>query len=301
MSIASLGSKAPRARALLALLLVIAVGVLAAGCGGDVNSKKAQNEIKKGLAAQTKGDVKFVKCPEGVKAQKGGTFQCEALIPVTVTQIDANGSLRWQITSFVGPPAGATGTTGPKPPVGATAPAAPPAGATAPGGLPAGGKTSPQPPGAAPVKDDARMVTFRNRAEGYSIDHPRLWKKSGSGTDVIFPFAGGAKFVTRFVHVIVFPGTGVPTVVQARKDLNKQKGVQAIEQVKRTTLNGDPALTATFKYKTASQPVQVIDRYIVSRGGKRVVIELGATETLRNKPPLKKKFARVLKSFRWLT
>ena len=94
--------------------------LLLAGCGGDVDKDKAQDQIAKGIESQAKADVKYVKCPGGVKAEKGATFQCEALIPVNVTQIDENGNIRWQITSFTGPPAGTTGTTGTTGATGAT-------------------------------------------------------------------------------------------------------------------------------------------------------------------------------------
>jgi hypothetical protein len=278
-----------------------AVGVgtllLVAGCGGDVDTDKAEKEIKNGLAAQTKGNVKYVKCPGGVRAQKGGTFQCEALIPVNVTQIDDNGNIRWQITSFVGPPAGATGATGPTSPLGAS-------GATGPtGALPGSRPGAPAGPGA--PADTNRFVTFKNSSQGYSIARPVAWTQTGSGRDVNFAFTGGG-ILSRFAHVIVAKAPGLPTVAELRKNLKTQQGVTKIESVSETKVNGVPAITATFTYTNPAAPrkrgsVQVIRRYVFSRGGKRIVLELGATKALVNKPALKKKFDRILKSFHFLT
>ena len=117
------------------LTAAVLTSVLLAGCGGDVDKDKAQEQIKNGIQSQAKADVKYVKCPGGVKAEKGATFQCEALIPVNVTQVDENGNMRWQITSFSGPPSGTTGATGATGLAGVT----PPGGAT--GGGAAGGAT----------------------------------------------------------------------------------------------------------------------------------------------------------------
>jgi Domain of unknown function (DUF4333) len=281
---------------------LLATGVGVAGCGGgDVDSEKAEKEIQKGLAAQTKGDVKYVKCPGGVDAKKGGTFRCEALIPVNVTQVDDNGNIRWQITSFVGPPAGATGATGA---AGVTG------GAGATGGTGLAG--TPGQPGAGAgggnaVADTNVFKTYRNRSERYSISYPERWKPVGSGRDVNFSFTGEAAAVTRFVHVATFPGQGsrLPTLKSVRSDLNKQNGVVSVKKTGRATVgNGIPAVTAEFVYRAGAgrTGTQVIRRYIVARNDKRYVIELGAIQgLLRHKGPraaLEKKFARVLDSFR---
>jgi uncharacterized protein DUF4333 len=272
-----------------------------AGCGGDVNSKKAEKEIKKGLIAQTKADVKYVKCPEGVNAQKGGTFKCEALIPVTVTQVDENGNVRWQITSFSGPPAGATGATGTTPPVGATGTGATGPGLAGgppplPGGAGGAGATGGA-GGAGGAADEKRFLTFRNRSEGYSISYVARWVKSGSGRDVIFRHPTGIVFL----HVIVNDSKQLPTVAQARKSLKEQQGVTTIDEVARATINGKPAITARFSYRQPGVGTRhLIKRYIFSHPDKGVVIEIGMKKNLLDNVPLQKRFDRVVRSFRWL-
>ena len=279
-----------------------AVAVLALtlpGCGGDVDADKAEEQIKNGITAQTKADVKYVKCPEGVNAQKGGTFKCEALIPVNVTQVDENGKVRWQITSFSGPPAGTTGGTGPTGAAGAT-------GATAPGGPLAGtpgapgpgGTTGPRQGAGGAQKDDPRFETYTNRSQGYSIAHPILWKRVGSGRDVRFPFPNG----TRYIHVIVQPIGVLPTPSQLRTTLRQQTGVKKVLEVKRDTVKGQPVAFARYTFQGQGAPVeQVVQQYIFKRGKKRALVELGAHARLADNPPLKKKFSRAIRSFRWLS
>ena len=261
--------------------------LLLAGCGGDVDKDKAQDQIAKGIESQAKADVKYVKCPGGVKAEKGATFQCEALIPVNVTQIDENGNVRWQITSFTGPPAGTTGTTGT---TGAT-------GATGLTGIPRpGGATG----GAgATGADDPRFEKYTNRSQGYSIVHPILWKRLGSGRDVNFPFPNGS----RFIHVVIQDGKGLPTVAETRKALHNQLGIaRQIKKVRKDTVGDQPVIYAEYEIKLANLPQrQVIKRYVFARGGKRALIELGAHKGLAKMKPLIKKFDRAIRSFRWLS
>jgi hypothetical protein len=249
--------------------------LLLAGCGGDIDKDKAQSSIKSGIASQGKADVKYVKCPGGVKAEKGATFQCEALIPVNVTQIDDNGNIRWQITSFIGPPSGATGATGATGIAGVT-------GATG-----ASGAT-----GAAA---DNQFETYTNRAEGYSISHPSLWKPLGSGADVNFPYPDGS----RFIHVIIQDGKGLPKVSEMKASLGAQPNVQKVKVLKRDTVAGQPVIYAEYLFKLGKFQRQVIRRYVFAHGAKRALIEEGAYQKLANKKPLVKKFDRAVNSFRW--
>jgi hypothetical protein len=267
---------------------------LLAGCGGDVNKDKAQSQIASGIEAQTKADVKYVKCPGGVKAEKGATFQCEALIPVNVTQVDDKGNVRWQITSFSGPPGGATGATGATGASGATGVAGKPAGGATPGA--AGGATGPAAPGGGAVADDSKFVRYTNRGQGYSILHPKLWGMSGGGKDVLFPFPDG----TRFIHVVVGSG-GLPTVSEARKELGAQAGGNRdVKKVNKQVISGQPAIFVQYTYKAANAPLQVVRRYIFARGKKRVLIEYGAVAKLANKKPLLRKIDRSVRSFRFV-
>lgn len=271
------------------LTAAVLTSVLLAGCGGDVNKDKAQEQIKNGIQTQGKADVKYVKCPGGVKAEKGATFQCEALIPVNVTQVDENGNIRWQITSFSGPPSGTTGVTGA---TGATGLA----GVTPPGGA-SGGATGAA--GGGPVADNPRFERYTNRSQGYSIVHPMLWKQVGSGRDVTFPFPPPG---SRFIHIVVQDGKGLPTVAEVRKSLVSQTGVfRKVRKVRKDTVGDQPVVYAEYEFNTANVPRQFIRRYVFARGDKRALIELGAFKSLAKMKPLLKKFDRAIRSFRWLS
>jgi hypothetical protein len=277
---------------------------LLAGCGGDVNKDKAQDQIASGIEAQTKGDVKYVNCPSGVNAQKGATFQCEALIPVNVTQVDDKGHVRWQITSFSGPPGGTTGATGATGVAGASgatgvaggpaAGGAKPNGAAGAAGGAAGGATGAAGGGA--VADNPKFVRYTNRSQGYSILHPVLWKMSGRGKDVLFPFPDG----TRFIHIVVGSG-GLPTIPEEKKELTSQTGInRQVKKVVKQEISGQAAIFAEYKYKAPNSPLQVVRRYVFARGTKRVLIEFGAVEKLANKKPLLQKIDRSVRSFRFV-
>lgn len=272
---------------------------LIAGCGGDVKKDKAQDQIASGIEAQTKADVKYVTCPGGVKAEKGATFQCEALIPVNVTQVDDKGHVRWQITSFSGPPGGATGATGAAGASGATGVAGTPQGggaAPSGGAGKAGGATGPAAPSGGAAQDDSKFERYTNRGQGYSILHPALWKVSGSGKDVLIPYPDG----TRFIHIVVGAG-GLPTIPEEKKELTSQAGVnRKVKTVSKQMISGQPAIFAQYTYKAANAPNQVVRRYVFARGKKRVLIEYGAVEKLANKKPLLQKIDHSVRSFRFL-
>jgi hypothetical protein len=276
---------------------------LLAGCGGDVKNDKAEDQIASGIEAQTKADVKYVDCPGGVKAEKGATFQCDALIPVNVTQVDEKGHVRWQITSFSGPPNGATGATGATGAAGAsgaTGVAGGPqkgggAGGAGGGAAGAGGGAAGAAGGGA-AADDSKLVRYTNRGQGYSILHPVLWKVSGGGNDVLIPYPDG----TRFIHIVVGSG-GLPTVPEEKKELASQPGInRQVKTVNKQTISGQPAIFAQYNYKAANAPMQVVRRYVFAKGKKRVLIEYGAVQKLANKKPLLLKIDRSVRSFRFL-
>jgi hypothetical protein len=260
-----------------------------------VDKDKAQDQLKAAIEARAKTGVQYVRCPGGVKAEKGATFRCLALIPVNVTQVDDNGNLRWQITSFSGPPIGATGATGATGLAGAT-------GATTPGiaGQPGAAGGQPGAAGARPgaQRDDPRFDRYTSRSEGYTISHPLLWKRSGADKDVTFAFPGGS----RFIHLLIQPFPNLPTVSAMRKSLREQANVRAVQEVKRDRIDGEPVLYAQYLVKAPNARVAlVIKRYVFATKGKRALIEVAANQPLADNKPLVKKFDRAIRSFRWLS
>lgn len=86
-------------------LLAIGAAVFFAGCEVDkqIDTDRAAADIKRTLSAQTDGNVRTVRCPDKVVAEKGARFRCVATasdgsrIRVVVTQTNDDGGVRWRI------------------------------------------------------------------------------------------------------------------------------------------------------------------------------------------------------------
>jgi predicted secreted protein len=86
-------------------VLTAAVVIALGGCSlkKQIDTDRAEAEIKRDLAAQTGAPLRSVRCPDAVDAKKGARFSCTAIagdgsrIPIRVTQTDGNGGVRWRI------------------------------------------------------------------------------------------------------------------------------------------------------------------------------------------------------------
>jgi hypothetical protein len=123
-----------------------------------------------------------------------------------------------------------------------------------------------------------------------------LWRNIGaSSKDVNFAFTG------RFIHLVDSgKGKQLPTPSQQRANIKQQPGLEKVLGVSKETVAGEPALLSEFRFKPQGQDAQVIRRYLLLHKGKLLTIDFGAKADFANKATLKKKFARALKSFRWL-
>jgi Domain of unknown function (DUF4333) len=85
--------------------VVAAVAITLAGCNlkKQVDTDRAEAEIKRDLTAQIGEPLRTVRCPDEVDAEKGSKFSCTAVasdgsrIPIRVTQTDGDGGVRWRI------------------------------------------------------------------------------------------------------------------------------------------------------------------------------------------------------------
>ncbi len=86
-------------------MVLTAAVVILGGCSlkKQIDTDRAEAEIKRDLAAQTGAPLRSVRCPDEVDAKKGARFSCTAIagdgsrIPIRVTQTDGNGGVRWRI------------------------------------------------------------------------------------------------------------------------------------------------------------------------------------------------------------
>jgi Domain of unknown function (DUF4333) len=88
------------------LPLAVAIAALAvAGCNVDkqIDTDRAAADIKRTLSDQSAGNVRSVRCPDKVAAEKGAHFRCVATasdgsrIRIVVTQTNNDGGVRWRI------------------------------------------------------------------------------------------------------------------------------------------------------------------------------------------------------------
>jgi len=87
----------------MAIVPLIVLGAVLAGCTSQLDTDKAEREIKKGIAEQTGVEVKSVECPDEVETEEGDTFECTAVaesgdeVSVKVTQTDDEGNVNWEL------------------------------------------------------------------------------------------------------------------------------------------------------------------------------------------------------------
>jgi hypothetical protein len=259
--------------------LALAAALISAGCGGGgVDTKNAEGQIKSGIDSKTGADVQYVHCPDSANAQKGAQFHCTALVPVTVTQLNDKGSIRWQITSLSGKPLGATGATGPT---------------TAGGPTGANGPTGKAPPAAAKPAGGGRFVVFRNRSQSYAIGHPGLWQKAGTPADLSFNGPNGG-----FVHIVTVKQPPQKPA-QLDKETRSDPRFTKVSQAKSTKLGGRYALTNNFVFK-APTGRQLLYRYRGWRGGTQVTIEIGGPQQSAKSQIFNAIRTKIVRSFNWI-
>ena len=93
-------------RAQLAALLVAcaSLALVAAACGeSKLDTSKLEAQIENTLAERTGLPIRSVRCPDDVKAEKGGTFRCTVATArrqgavVNVIQTDDKGGVTWKL------------------------------------------------------------------------------------------------------------------------------------------------------------------------------------------------------------
>jgi hypothetical protein len=95
---------------------VTAIAVLLGACSKTLDTGRLEDTLRDQIQAQLDIPGLTVDCPDGVKAEAGGTFECTATtgeggtITIRVTQSDDEGRVTYSLEGAGG--SGATGSTG---------------------------------------------------------------------------------------------------------------------------------------------------------------------------------------------
>jgi hypothetical protein len=106
-------SRFARAAALLCLV------VAATACSKSLDTVGLETTLASQLNVKLNRTGITVDCPNDIKAESGGDFDCTGTVPsegvltVHVTQTDSKGHVTWKITDVATGPSGATSVTGP--------------------------------------------------------------------------------------------------------------------------------------------------------------------------------------------
>ena len=94
--------------------IVLCVAAAAVACSKSLDSGGLETELGSQLSAKLEASGITVDCPEDIKAEEGGDFDCTGTVPdagtltIHVTQTDGAGHVTWEV---VGVATGPTGTT----------------------------------------------------------------------------------------------------------------------------------------------------------------------------------------------
>lgn len=130
------------------------------------------------------------------------------------------------------------------------------------------------------IPDNQVYLSYTNASAGYAIKYPEGWTLKGGGSSVTFSDKNN------IIHIAVEKGTA-PTSATVAADLQRQKRqtpTLSFTPPKEVTLKSGPAIKATYTTESAPNPVTgktvvlVVDRYAVSKAGKRATIDLATAK-----------------------
>ena len=147
------------------------------------------------------------------------------------------------------------------------------------------------------IPDNQVFLTFGDAGAGYSIRYPEGWLQRGNGKNVTFLDKNNR------IRIVVERGA-VFTLASVRADIARLKtsapsfSAAAPEAV---ALPAGSAFKVSYSTESAPNPVTnkrvtlAVDRYYLSKGGKRAIIDLGAPRGVDNVDA----FRMISRSFAW--
>jgi hypothetical protein len=113
------------------LFAVASLAVAAAACTKSLDTAGLETTLKDQIEEQTHSTITAVDCPDNIKVESGGTFECTATeesgatFTLEVVQTDDQGRVTWRVIGGepgATGPSGATGTSGATGATGSTGP-----------------------------------------------------------------------------------------------------------------------------------------------------------------------------------
>jgi hypothetical protein len=144
------------------------------------------------------------------------------------------------------------------------------------------------------IPDNQVFLVFRNPGAGYSMKYPEGWAQQGTGTRVTF------RDKNNIVRVVVAKGAA-PTAAGVLSEVRALPGAVLERGPQHLNLNGMPALKVTYRTVSAPNAVTgkrvtlVVDRYYLSKAGRRAVVDLGTPQGVDNVDA----YRLMIESFRW--
>ena len=147
------------------------------------------------------------------------------------------------------------------------------------------------------IPDNQVFLTFGNATAGYSIRYPEGWLQQGRGQKVTFQDKNNR------IRIVVSSGSPF-TSASVKADIAALKSSDPSFTATTPTpvaLPAGPALKVSYSTESTPNPVTnkrvtlAVDRYYLSKGGKRAIIDLGAPKGVDNVDA----FRMISRSFRW--
>ena len=147
------------------------------------------------------------------------------------------------------------------------------------------------------IPDNQVFLTFHDKAAAYSISYPEGWAQTGSDGDVSF------RDKNNLVHIVVGPGAQ-PTAASVKADLAKERARTPSLQAgtpQPLALKAGKAFKVTYTTESAPNAVTgkrvklTVDRYVLAKGGKRAIVDLGTPVGVDNVDA----YRMMAQSFRW--
>jgi hypothetical protein len=144
------------------------------------------------------------------------------------------------------------------------------------------------------IPDNQQFLVFQDARGGYSMKYPEGWAQQGADKLVVF------RDKNNIVRIAV---DGGPTFTAAtiKRALKQLAGARIVSGPQAVQLANGPAYKVTYSTRSAPNAVTgkrltlLVDRYYLTHGGRRAVVDLGTPQGVDNVDA----YRLMIESFRW--